>query len=77
MQVLARTDSSDPNKLMGLLAAGPLEELLVLNGTTVLESIDALARREPVFRRLLDGVCGDAIDPNAREALAKYRKVPW
>ena len=77
VQVLARIDISAQNELIGLLAAGPLEELLVHNGTAVLEDVNDLARREAGFRLLLDGVWGNDIDGSVRERLAKHRRNPW
>jgi len=40
----------------GLLAAGPLEDLLAENGESVIEAAEALAKTDPEFRKLLSGV---------------------
>ena len=77
LEVLGRVDASTPNRLMGVLAAGPLEELLNCNGDAVVDQIDLLARRDPAFRRLLNGVWDSDIKPSILARLAKYRGAPW
>jgi hypothetical protein len=40
----------------GLLAAGPLQDLLVRHGEAVVNQVEALARDDAEFRKLLAGV---------------------
>src|SRR5262245_44696187 len=47
--------TGDPERL-GLLAAGPLEELLCVQGERMLEAIRALANEHDSFRDLVAGV---------------------
>ena len=77
LEVLGRIDTSSPNHLLGALAAGPLEDLLNHNGDAVVAELDLLARREPNFRLLLNGVWESGIKPDILARLAKYRGNPW
>ena len=76
-EVLGRIDASSPNQLLGVLAAGPLEGLLNYNGDAVVAQVDLLARRDPGFRLLLNGVWDSGIKPDILARLAKYRSNPW
>ena len=51
--VLAR-DLSDED--IGMLAAGPLEDLLARHGRSIIERVEHEARRNPAFASLLGGV---------------------
>lgn len=77
VEVLDRIDASTPNHLMGLLAAGPLEDLLFHSGPAVVDEVDLLARRNPGFRLLLNGVWDSDIKPDILAKLAKYRSSRW
>ena len=43
-------------QLMAILAAGPLEALIVHNGSTVIDRIESLASHDIEFRKCLTGV---------------------
>lgn len=60
-----------------VLAASPLENLLVAHGPAMVEAIDVLARRDPAFRRLLNGVWMSSVDAAVTARLEKYRTAPW
>jgi len=77
LEVLGRIDASSPNHLLGVLAAGPLEDLLNHNGDAVIAEVDLLARRDPGFRLLLNGVWDNSIKPDILARLTKYRGNPW
>lgn len=77
LEVLGRIDTSSPNQLLGVLAAGPLEDLLNYNGDAVGSEVDLLARRDPGFRLLLNGVWDSGIKSDILARLAKYRGSPW
>ena len=77
LEILGRIDTSSPNHLLGVLAAGPLEDLLTYNGDAVVAEVDLLARRDPGFRLLLNGVWDSRIKPNVLARLAKFRNNPW
>jgi hypothetical protein len=74
--VLGRIEDPSSN-LLAVLAAGPLENLLVENGNVVVEQVEELARRSPEFRHLLNGVWDSTIHPEVLSKLAKYRNQRW
>lgn len=45
-----------PESVLGVLAAGPLEDLIDASGPEYIERIELQARRDPAFRYLLGGV---------------------
>jgi hypothetical protein len=53
LEVLARTKSP---RVIGMLGAGPMEDLLEGWGTQFIERIETTARRDPAFREMLRGV---------------------
>jgi hypothetical protein len=53
LTVLEKEPSDD---VLGVLAAGPLEDLLHYHGTEFIDKIEIEARRNPEFRDLLGGV---------------------
>ena len=77
VEVLERIESDTPNKLLAVLAAGPLENLLNHNGEVVVDQVDLLARQDPGFRLLLNGVWRSGINASILTRLAKYRDNPW
>lgn len=77
LQVLSRIPHDPADRYFQVLAAGPLEDLLVHHGASFLEEIDILARRSPSFRMLLNGVWTSRIDPAVVQRLAKYRGTQW
>jgi hypothetical protein len=54
--ILTILNLDPPDKLVGILAAGPLEDLIENTGVEVIDEIEALARQNPSFRYLLGGV---------------------
>lgn len=77
LQILTRIPSDPAGTHFQVLAAGPLEDLLVHHGSRMIEEIDLLARRSPSFRLLLNGVWTSRVDPFVVERLAKYRQAKW
>ena len=77
LKVLERIDTTSPNEVLGVLAAGPLEDLLSYNGDHVVDQVDLLARRDPSFRLLLNGVWDSSIAPDVLSRLEKYRGSRW
>ena len=76
-ELLTRIPADPANRHFQLLAAGPLEDLLSAHGDTMLDKIDALARRDPAFRRLLNGAWLSSASPAIQERLRKYLGNPW
>ena len=54
--VLKVLEKAPDKKVLSVLAAGPLEELISHVGMTFIVRIEAEARRNPAFRHLLGGV---------------------
>ena len=52
--VVVRKKPSD--WVLGMLAAGPVEDLLQQSGSQFIERIETEARRDPTFRSMLNGV---------------------
>lgn len=77
LQVLSRIPADPTNKHFQVLAAGPLEDLLVHHGDTYVDEIEVLARRSPPFRLLLNGVWTSRMNKIVVERLDKYRRAQW
>jgi hypothetical protein len=60
--LLSLLDSCRNDKDLAVLAAGPLEEMLVARGREVIARLEAEAAESPRFRRLLSGVWRRSID---------------
>lgn len=59
IDLIWRRDKEDMT--LANLAAGPVEDLLVRHGAAFIERMYLIARREPVFRKLLGGVWRNSI----------------
>jgi hypothetical protein len=68
-------DHSDP--IMEVLAAGPLENVLVIHGTIIVDEIRKLAETNQAFRELMGGVWSAGIDPKVWEQVKDLRSAPW
>ena len=55
LEIWRLTDPSNVNRI-GVLAAGPIEDLIEYHGPKVIDRIEALARQDPEFRKMLRGV---------------------
>ncbi|MCP5304387.1 MAG: hypothetical protein H6953_02980 [Chromatiaceae bacterium] len=76
-EVLARIDAKPGNRYFQVLAAGPLEDVLNEHGKVVVDQVAEMARQNPEFRLLLNGVWPSEIDPSVLEKLQKFRGEPW
>jgi len=56
LAILATLSREPPAKVLGVLAAGPLEDLIECHGPRFIERIETESRRNPAFRDLLSGV---------------------
>jgi hypothetical protein len=77
LEILKTIPTDTSNHHFQVLAAGPLEDLLVNHGETYVEGIEALARKRPDFRLLLNGVWDGSIKPSVIKQLAKYMDNKW
>ena len=67
---ILRTDASD--KILENLSAGPLEDLLVYHGGSVIDEVEAEASRNPMLRKLLGGVWRRSMGDDVWKRLLRY-----
>jgi uncharacterized protein DUF6869 len=77
LEVLKRIPCDPSDQHFQVLAAGPLEDLLVYSGNVCVDQVELAARQIPAFRLLLNGVWSPSIKPDVLAQLAKYRTTPW
>ena len=70
-----KRDLSD--KLISLLGAGPVEDLLARYGPDYIERIETLARQNPKFNHVLGGVWKNAIKEEIWLRVLASRKGIW
>ena len=70
-----KRDPSD--KVIGVLAAGPLEDLLAKRGTDFIDRIEELARKDPKFNYLLGGVWRNAMTDEVWQRVQAIRNHVW
>lgn len=75
--VLEKIKNQPDNKLLSILAAGPLEDLLHENGEKVVNRVETNARKNPLFRKLLNGVWDSEVNESVKNQLSKYMKERW
>lgn len=68
-------DLSD--KVIALLAAGPVEDLLAKQGPEFIERVEELARRDPRFNYLLGGVWRNTMTADVWERVQAARLHVW
>lgn len=54
--ILEILDHTPSNETKEVLAAGPLEQVLAVNGSKIIERVERLANANPAFANLLGGV---------------------
>ena len=77
LNILEKIDIVPENKLFDILAAGPLEDLLQENGHLIIDRVEILARTNPAFRKLLNGVWGNELNNSIKKRLDKYMINRW
>jgi hypothetical protein len=60
--ILRVLELDPPAEVLGVLAAGPLEDLVDVHGAAFIDRIEVEARRDPKFRALLNGVWQSSTD---------------
>ena len=63
--------------LIPVLAAGPLEDLLVQHGPEVIDEIEQLARQDAEFAKLLGGVWRNAMAQTVWDRVVAARDNSW
>jgi hypothetical protein len=66
-----------PDKVIAVLAAGPLEDLLAKQGVDFIDRIEELARRDPKFNHLLGGVWRNTMTDEVWHRVQLIRKHVW
>ena len=65
------------DKLISLLAAGPLEDLLAKQGPEFIERVEELARKDPRFNNLLGGVWRNTMTDEVWQRVQAARLKVW
>ena len=66
-----------PDNIIGLLAAGPLEDLLASRGAEFIDRIEERARKDPKFNYLLGGVWRNSMTHEVWERVQAIRNHVW
>lgn len=64
-------------RVFAVLAAGPLEDLLVYFGAQYVDCVESIARKDPKFRQLLGGIWKNAISDEVWERISRVRGGTW
>jgi hypothetical protein len=75
IEMICNKDST--NTIMEALAAGPLENLLVMHGSDVIDQVEHLAKMNPVFKELLGGVWRRDMEEAVWERVVAARSGAW
>ena len=70
-------DRDGGDDLLALVAAGPLEGVLVNHGPIIIEEVEERAARDPRFRHLLGGVWKNAMADEIWDRVCKAREAVW
>lgn len=71
--VLQLVEAAPDNAILANVAAGPLEDLIRLWSSRLIDRLEVQARRDPKFRRCLTGVLVPSeVPPAVAETIAKY-----
>lgn len=74
--ILVVLSKEPPDAVLGVLAAGPLEDLIHFAGSQFIDRIETEARRNPAFRDLLGGVWKSGT-PDVWARVESARGEPW
>lgn len=66
-----------PDKVIAVLAAGPLEDLLAKRGVAFIDRIEELARKDPKFNYLLGGVWRNSMTDEVWQRIQAIRNHVW
>ena len=65
------------DRVVSVLAAGPLEDLLAKHGPIFIERVEQLARQDPTFNSLLGGVWQNTMPDEVWERVKAVRRQVW
>jgi hypothetical protein len=66
-----------PDRVVAVLAAGPLEDLLAKRGTEFIDRVEELARKDPKFNDLLGGVWRNTMSDEVWQRVQSIRNHVW
>jgi hypothetical protein len=75
--ILGILEADSSESILENLSAGPLEDLLVYHGESVIEFVEVQAEKDPVFRKLLGGVWENAISADVWDRVQRLVEVRW
>jgi hypothetical protein len=75
--ILAVIERDQSDRVVGCIAAGPTEDLLVYHGSEVIDRVEGLAQEWPLFRKLLAGVWRNDIAQDVWDRIVAVRGEPW
>ena len=75
--ILKILSKDPPDKVLSVLAAGPLEDLISEHGPLFIERIEEGSRKDPAFRHLLGGVWKSTSSPEIWSRIETIRGKPW
>ena len=75
--VRAASEHDMPQRVIAVLAAGPLEDLLANHGPDYMDRVETLARQNPRFNRLLGGVWRNAMTDDVWQRVQAVRNEVW
>ena len=75
--ILAVYQRNIPSNVAGVLASGPIEDLLAYDGPQFIERVEELARTDPKFNWLLGGVWRNAMTDDVWRRLQSARNQIW
>jgi hypothetical protein len=70
----AMLNRTNDEEVLAVLAAGPLEDMLVYHGAEVIDAVEKLAHEDNRFRQLLFGVWRNTIDASTWRRLEELRR---
>ena len=68
---------NDSDVILSNLAAGPLEDMLVKHGELFIDRIEALAKNDPVYKKLLGAVWQNTISDNIWKRIQAIAGPSW
>jgi len=75
--ILATYQRELPDKVVAVLAAGPVEDLLAKQGSDFIDRVEALARHDSRFNYLLGGVWRNTMSDDVWQRVQAIRNHVW
>lgn len=75
--ILAAYKRSISDRVVSVLAAGPLEDLLAKHGSTYIELVEQLAKEDEKFNYLLGGVWQNTMSDEVWKRVQAARREVW